>query len=142
MIGEKLVSTLTWRSTMVLVMIVMSGLWAWALGKVPIAGEYGFVLQAELEQKIKGAVGPDIDTLKKQSAETSKNVDSIKTSLDAVLADLYSKKIKDGVRQRCRLPVTSTEERDRLWDQISRDLNLYRKYSGDATYVRPGCDEV
>lgn len=139
---EKLTEVLTWKTTMIFIIIAMIGLWSWALGKVPIAGDYGFVLQADLEKRIKQTVGRDIDDLKAQSTTTSDKVDSIKTSLDAVLADLYGKRLKEGVRQRCKLPPTATEERDRLWDQINRDLNLYRKYSGDPTYVRPGCEEV
>lgn len=125
------------------VLLAMCGLWAWAFGKVPVEGEHGFVLRASLADGVKTIVGDDIDGLKTQSAQTSKQVTDIKIALDQILADYYSKRVKDGVRQRCKLnPLLDIGERDRLWDQINKDLNLYRIYSGDITWQRPSCSEV
>lgn len=125
-----------------IVLLAMIGLWAWAFGMVPVTGEHGFVLRAELPLLIQAQQGHDIDELKKQAAETSTKVDNIKTALDQILADYYSKRVQDGVRRRCKLSPLETEERARLWDQITRDVNLYRIYSGDSNYERPSCSEV
>lgn len=139
---SKLLDGLTHRGVVVVIILAMAGLWSWALGFVPIPGDYGFVYKAELHDTLQKGVGQDIDQLKKQSAETSTKVDNIKTALDQILADYYSKRIKDAVRQRCKLPPTAVEDRDRLWDQITKDVNLYRIYSGDGHYERPTCLEV
>lgn len=139
---DNLLHNVPQKVSLVIAVVAMMGLWLWALGKVPIPGEYGFVYQAEISKRIKLEVGQDIDQLKKQSAETSTKVDNIKVALDQILADYYSKRIKDGVRQRCKLPVTAVEDRDRLWDQITKDVNLYRMYSGDLHYERPSCSDV
>lgn len=142
MVLDTLLHGITQRVMLVMTVIAMMGLWAWALGKVPIPGEHGFVFQSEVNAQIQQQVGKDIDQLKKQSAETSTKVDNIKVALDAILADYYSKRIKDAVRQRCKLPPTQVEDRDRLWDQITRDVGLYRQYSGDLNYERPTCTDV
>lgn len=127
----------------VVIVLAMMGLWAWAFGKVPIAAERdGFVLRISLAGDVQTIVGKDIDDLKKQGGETSKQVQDIKTALDQILADYYSKRVKDGVRQRCKLNPLDTSERDRLWDQITKDMNLYRIYSGDVEWQRPTCGEV
>lgn len=139
---SKLLDGLTHRGVFVVIILAMAGLWSWALGMVPIPGQYGFVYQAELSQKIQDGVGKDIDALKSQTRETSTKVDNIKTALDQILADYYSKRIRDGVRQRCKLPPTAVEERDRLWDQVTKDLNLYHIYSGDKSFERPTCLDV
>lgn len=141
-ISDKLLEGVSHKVIFMIVLLAMIGLWSWAFGLVPIAGEHGFVLQAELDQRVKDGVGKDIDALKKQSAETSTKVDNIKTALDQILADYYSKRIKDAVRQRCKLPSNAIEDRDRLWDQITKDVNLYRIYSGDSNYERPTCVDV
>lgn len=141
-IRDRLLEGFSQRALIVLSILVMMGMWIWALGQIPIPGEHGFVLAAELDAVIQGKVGQDIDSLKKQSKETSTKVDNIKVALDQILADYYSKRIKDGVRQRCKLPPASVEDRDRLWDQITKDVNLYKIYSGDQSYIRPTCFEV
>lgn len=139
---DKLLQGISQRVSLVMTVLAMCGLWAWALGKVPIPGEHGFVYQTELKAQVQQQVGQDIDQLKKQTAETSTKVDNIKTALDQILADYYSKRVQDEVRRRCKLPLTETEERARLWDQITKDVNLYRIYSGDSNYDRPSCAEV
>lgn len=123
--------------------LVMSGLWVWAFGKAPvISNPDGFVLRVTLAGDVRTIVGKDIDDLKRQSTETAAKVDNIKISLDAILADYYSKRVKEAVRQRCKLAENAISERDRLWDQINKDLNLYRVYSGDSQWQRPSCGEV
>lgn len=141
-IRDQLLQGFSQRVLVVIAILVMMGMWVWAVGQIPIPGEHGFVFAAELDDKIKGKVGQDIDQLKKQTAETSTKVDNIKIALDQILADYYSKRIKDAVRQRCKIPLTDTAERDRLWDQMAKDVNLYRQYSGDQNYIRPSCQEV
>lgn len=130
------------RVTIVIIIVAMAGLWAWAFGKVPIAGDHGFVLRASLAGDVKTIVGKDVDELKAESAKTSRQVSDIKVALDQILADYYSKRIKDAVRQRCKLNPIDTGERDRLWDQINRDVYLYKQYSKDEYYTRPTCSEV
>lgn len=137
-----LVKDLPQKVIFVIVILAMCGLWAWALGQVPIPGEHGFVYQAELDQRIHTAVGQDIDSLKKETAETSTKVDSIKVALDRILADYYSKLVIDETRRRCKLPATEIDERIRLFDQINKDVNLYRIYSGDVNYLRPTCADL
>lgn len=141
-IKETLTNGISREIMLVIIVLGMLGLWAWAFGQVPIAGEHGFVLKATLAGDVKTIVGNDVDDLRRQSAETSKKVDNIKVALDAILADYYSKRVKDATRQRCKLPPGETGERDRLWDQIGKDLNLYRIYSGDSTFQRPTCQDV
>lgn len=141
-IREKLTQDISREVMVVMTVIAMLGMWMWAFGKVPVEGEHGFVLKATLAADVKTIVGKDIDELKQQSAQTSTKVDQIKVALDAILADYYSKRIKDATRQRCKLGAADTAERDRLWDQINADLNLYRMYSGDQNYQRPSCSEV
>lgn len=141
-IKEILTNDLTPRATLVVTIIGMLGLWAWAFGKVPVVGQDGFVLRVTLAGDVRTIVGKDIDDLKRQSTETAAKVDNIKISLDAILADYYSKRVKEGVRQRCKLAESAISERDRLWDQINKDLNLYRVYSGDSQWQRPSCGEV
>lgn len=141
-IKETLANEFTPRVTIVIIIVAMAGLWLWAFGKVPIPGDHGFVLRVSLAGDVKTIVGDDIDDLKKQSGETSKQVNDIKMALDQILADYYSKRVKDGVRQRCKTDILNTAERDRLWDQINKDLNLYRIYSGDMDWQRPTCSEV
>ena len=139
---DVLLHDITPRATLVVTIVGMIGLWAWAFGKVPVVGEDGFVLRVTLAKDVQTIVGGDINDLKRQSADTSKKVDNIKVALDAILADYYSKRVKEATRQRCKLPPTETAERDRLWDQINLDLNLYRIYSGDMQWQRPSCSEV
>lgn len=140
---EALSSEITPRVALVVLTLAMCGLWVWAFGKAPIvADQDGFVLRIHLASDVQTIVGKDIDDLKKQSADTSRKVDNIKVALDAILADYYSKRIKDATRQRCKLPLAEIGERDRLWDQISKDLNLYRGYSGDTGFQRPTCQDV
>lgn len=141
-IKETLTQEITPKVAIVIVVLAMCGLWAWAFGKIPIEGQNGFVMRITLASDVQTIVGKDIDDLKKQAGETSKKVDNIKTALDQILADYYSKRVKDGVRQRCKLNPLETAERDRLWDQINKDLNLYRIYSGDTEWQRPTCGEV
>lgn len=125
---------------MSVVLLAMMGMWAWALGKVPVEGEHGFAYKQSLAAEVQTIVGKDIDDLKKQQTTTSSKVDSIKTSLDAVLADLYSKRVFENTRKRCK--AADPDERARLFNEINKDVNLYRIYSGDTGYQRPGCDEV
>lgn len=139
---EALMKDISREVMLVAIVLAMCGLWLWAFGKVPIEGQDGFVLRVTLASDVQTIVGKDIGDLKQQSAETSKKVDNIKVALDAILADYYSKRVKDATRQRCKLPPTETGERDRLWDQIGKDLNLYRIYSGDTTFQRPTCSDV
>lgn len=139
---DRLLQGITQRVAIVIAVLAMCFLWVWAFGQIPIPGEHGFVFHAELTRAIQQQVGKDIDDLKKQSGETSTKVDKIKVALDQILADYYSKRIKEAVRQRCKLPSTAIEDRDRLWDQITQDVNLYRSYSGDRYYERPSCAEV
>ncbi len=149
-IKETLTKDLSREVMLVILVLGMCSLWVWAFGKVPIIAEHdGFVLRVNLPGDVQTIVGKDIDDLRKQSSETSKKidqtaskVDNIKVALDAILADYYSKRVKEAVRQRCKLPLTEIGERDRLWDQINRDLNLYRVYSGDRDWQRPSCGEV
>jgi len=141
-IKETLTSGMSREVIIVMVLLAMTGLWAWAFGKVPIDGEHGFVMRVTLSDDVKTIVGKDVEGLKKQSQETSQKVDNIKIALDRILADYYSKRIKDATRQRCKLPLGEIAERDRLWDQINGDVNLYRQYSGDTSYQRPTCQDV
>lgn len=141
-IPETILNQLPQKVVTMLIVLAMLGLWTWALGKMPIPGEHGFVYQAELKQQIQSAVGSDIDSLKTQSAETSTKVDSIKTALDQILADYYSKRVIDEVRRRCKLAAGEMDEKARLFDQINKDVNLYRIYSGDTSYVRPTCADI
>lgn len=123
--------------------LAMCGLWVWAFGKAPIVADPdGFVMQVHLAESVRTIVGKDIEDLKQQAKETSRKVDNIKTALDAILADYYIKRVRDATRKRCKLPLNETSERDRLWDQIGKDLNLYRIYSGDSTLQRPTCRDV
>lgn len=139
---DTLIKLLPPKVLLIVVVISMCGLWAWAFGQIPVEGQHGFVLKETLANDVQRIVGSDIEALKKQSATTERKVDRIKVALDRILADYYSKRIKDATRQRCKLPVGETAERDRLWDQINSDLNLYRMYSGDERYQRPTCGEV
>lgn len=141
-IRDTLLQNLPKEVLIVVSILVMVGLWTWAFGKVPIEGQEGFVMRVTLANDVKTIVGRDIDELKKQSKETSQKVDNIKVALDQILADYYSKRIKAAVRQRCKLNPLETSERDRLWDQINQDVNLYKQYSGDREYQRPTCSEV
>lgn len=139
-IVEKLTSQFTWRTTVSVVLLAMMGMWAWATGHAPIEGQHGFVLRQSLVGEVQTIVGKDIDDLKKQQSTTEAKVDSIKSSLDAVLADLYAKRIFENTRKRCK--ATDNEERARLFNEINKDVNLYRIYSGDSIYQKPTCDEV
>jgi hypothetical protein len=141
-IKETLTNDFTPRVTIVIVLLAMTGLWAWAFGKVPIPGDHGFVLRVQLAGDVQTIVGKDINDLKAASKETSEKVDNIKVALDQILADYYNKRVKDAVRQRCKLNPLETAERDRLWDQINKDWNLYRIYSGDRETPRPTCSDV
>lgn len=141
-IRDTLTKDISREVLLVIIVIGMLGLWAWAFGKVPIDGEHGFVMRVTLATDVQTIVGKDINDLKAQSHETAQKVDNIKIALDAILADYYSKRVKDATRQRCKLAPLETGERDRLWDQIGKDVNLYRIYSGDGTYQRPTCSDV
>lgn len=142
-IRDALTHEITPRVALVVITLAMCTLWVWAFGKAPIAAEQdGFVMRIHLASDVQTIVGKDIDELKKQSNDTSRKVDNIKVALDQILADYYSKRIKDATRQRCKLPPAETGERDRLWDQISQDVSLYKVYSGDSGYQRPTCSDV
>lgn len=140
---EALTKDISREVILVVIVLAMCSLWVWAFGKVPVVADPdGFVMRVHLASDVQTIVGKDIDELKHQSAKTEQKVDNIKVALDAILADYYSKRIKDATRQRCKLPLGETGERDRLWDQISKDINLYRIYSGDVTFQRPTCLDV
>jgi hypothetical protein len=141
-VKESLTSGFSREVVIVIVLLAQVGLWVWAFGKVPIPGEHGFVFKSQLAAETQTIVGQRVDELKRESRETAKKVDNIKVALDQILADYYSKRIKDAVRQRCKLHPLETAERDRLWDQINRDVTLYKMYSGDTEYIRPTCSEV
>lgn len=139
---ETLTKDISREVIVVIVVLAMCGLWVWAFGGVPIKGQDGFVLRVTLASDVQTIVGKDIDELKRQTTEMSSQTREIKTALDQILADYYAKRVKDGVRQRCKLSPLDTAERDRLWDQINEDLRMYRIYSGDMDWQRPTCGEV
>lgn len=133
-----------WRVTVGLFVVGLVAFDMWALGKIPLPGEHGFAQSSQVKQEVSKQVEPirqEVSEVKKQATEANDKITVIGTTLNTVLADVYEKRVKEGIRERCRTPLSNVAARTRINDQIDRDRKEYRKYSGED-FPPKTCDEV
>jgi len=109
----------------------------YAIGGFAVLGMPGFASETEVSKYVDASV----KEIKEKTQQTAEKVSDMQTALDEVLAELYMRKIRETVRQRCKTPVDEYQERERLNGQIEEYQKRYRKYAGER-YPLPACGEL
>lgn len=135
-----------WEVTIAICVMLLLVFATWATGLYAFMGFPGLVKAGEVQTMISNQtqdVKQEVGKIKQQTQETNAKVDALTGALNAVLAELFAKKIRESVRQRCKTPNENYSERATINDQIYNDQREYRKYSETKSdYPLPACGEV